>query len=449
MGNKLPVQKTMCIFAVSLITSEMKDKDQNKDHFWKDKVLAPVLVTAIGGTLLYAGKKFINWASKALEKLADKHIQSDSKQDSQTETTKWVIEEGNVSETKSETVTDMTQEGSETLVGELICKGETALVFGASDTGKSKIVSQWAAALAGGTDELSLPNHPIADHPQHVFYFDTEGQDIILDRLKQAFPLGMSIYMHYLTPEEDTPTLEEICDEIKKQICRFRGDCTVIIDNLSTFTDITKPRSVVDFLKNQLKRLKNIKRKQGYRLTILLVSHTTKEASDEHKSLGEADVAGASKLFELCDCVWAVELSRVQCPAKDGMKDHLRILKPLKWKHGNKNFVFLLQPEGEDMSFHFKYKCTSNEEDALKGKLEQPCVNTNVKDEDALQPTMSAKTCKKQKRSNAPISEKIKEKIRQLFKRKKPVTKIAELCNVSRPTVYKYTKDLLEERQRA
>lgn len=412
-----------------------KDINNNEGHWWRDKIIAPVLV----GTLLCAGKKIIDWASKELKGLWNKcKDKLNGKAEKDTPESKL----------KEET-TDMSEEEICPVVGKLICKGETALVFGASDTGKSRIVSQWAAALAGGTNELSVPNHPIADHPQHVFYYDTQGQTMIRTRLMKAFSQKDAAFMHYLTPKNGISTLEDICNNIEMQISQCGGDCTVVIDNLSTFTEITKPDKVIDFLENRLKQLKTIKQKQGHYLTIILLSHTTKAAADPHKSLAEPDVAGASQLFKLCDCVWAVELSRVQCPAEDGKEDYLRILKPLVWKHGNKNFVYLLQPEGEGMGFHFKYKCTSNEEDALKGKLEQPCVNTNVKDEAALQPVMSARTCKKQKRSNAPISEKIKKEIRQLFKKKKPMAEIAELCNVSRPTVYKYTKDLREKQQRA
>lgn len=137
-------------------------------------------------------------------------------------------------------------------------------------------------------------------------------------------------------------------------------------------------------------------------------------------------------------------------PTEDGKEDYLRILKPLKWKHGNKNFVYLLQPEGEGEDFHFKYKCTSNEEDALKGKLVEINVNMRVKNKDVVQPVIPSDSSKKQKRrSNAPIPKNIIDEIRRQFKKKKPVQEIAKFCKVSRPTVYKYTRDLRKEQQRA
>lgn len=253
-----------------------------------DKFVTQVMFPVLRKVLTYAGTLVVDAIGTGLKRLWGKWFsKTDDKQTLDMETTENEKAEENVKSSEFEETMDIPEKESKALIGNLICAEDTVLVFAQSDIGKSRIACQLVTALAGGMSELSLPGHPIANSPQHVFYFDTEGQDKILLQLKQAFPkVEKPEYIHYLKPKEGNPTLEGICKNIETQINNSKyGDCMVVIDNLSTFTDVTKPNDVVNFLKNKSKRLKDIKRRQGHHLTILLLSHTTKRAPLLTKSL--------------------------------------------------------------------------------------------------------------------------------------------------------------------
>lgn len=318
----------------------------------------------------------------------------------------------------------------------------TVLVAGYTNTGKSILALQIAVAAAGGKDYLTLPDRPpVIASGQKVLYISTED-NIPQSRITRArtalgdnqVNFGFKSYQHPASKKrQGVDEFACLYDLIKGWIMQQRGDCMVVIDNLSVFESMSVEQHVKRFY-NNLDELKSSYRRSGGYLTFLLVAHTADS---------RPDVQGIKGSGYLVDHAWPI-LMHCKRNSKNESSPRYLVLHKVKDDKG-----------GSDETYDFDY-CTDPfphyelaTEDVNTSVNEDvnvnESVNTNVNDEGALQFTESEKSSK----SNAHTSEEVIKKIRHLYQSgEKDITKIAKLCNVTRPTVYKYTKDLRKKLQR-
>ena len=316
----------------------------------------------------------------------------------------------------------------------------TALVAGITNAGKSILALQIAVTAAGGRDYLALPGKPpMIAGEQKVLYISTEA-NIPQGRIKAVKDaLGDSVANFKFQSYRPSTSNQEpgigdfvpLYNLLREWVQQQKGDCLIVIDNLTVFKSISVEFYVKDFC-TKLDEFKATCRQGGGCLTFLLVMHTGKPGPD-------IEGINGSKYWQ--KHAWPILMHCLRDPKSKASTRYLA-LRNFKDDRGatdeTYDFDYRTEPfphyelAAEDVS-------TDVNEDVNTDVNVNESVNTNVNDGNALQPTESAKPCKSNKRTPKEVIE----KIRYLYQfSKKSITEIAELCNVSRPTVYKYTEDL-------
>ena len=316
----------------------------------------------------------------------------------------------------------------------------TALVAGITNAGKSILALQIAVTAAGGKNYLALPGKPpMIAGEQKVLYISTEANipQGRINAVKDA--LGDSVanfkfqsYRPYTSNQEPgIGDFAPLYNLLREWVQQQRGDCLIVIDNLTVFKSISVESYVKDFCM-KLDEFKATCRQGGSCLTFLLVMHTGKPGPD-------IEGINGSKYWQ--KHAWPILMHCLRDPKSKASTRYLAL----------RNFKDDRGATDETYDFDYctdpfpHYELATEDVNTSVNEDVNESVNTNVNDESALQLTESEKTSK----SNAHTSEKVIKKIRHLYQSgEKDITKIAKLCNVTRPTVYKYTKDLRKKLQR-
>lgn len=304
----------------------------------------------------------------------------------------------------------------------IIHPGATALIAGFTNTGKSILALQIAAAAAGGKDYLTLPDRlPMTAGEQKVLYISTE-ENIPLSRVdavraalgdKQANFEFESFKFPESGSERGTDDFVPLYNLLEEWVQKQRGDCMVVIDNLSVFSSLSKEAYAKDFYKKQDK-LKTSYRQGGGRLTFLLVAHT----ADHHSCV--KSIKGSEALP---NHAWPILMHQQRDPKKESSPRYL-VLRKLKDDRG-----------GSDKEYDLDYRT----EPFSHYELAAEDVNTDVNAQDlpAIEEAQPKEGIK-----NAPLTPEEIAKIQQLEQEGIPAGQIAERLGRSRPTVNKYRNNV-------
>lgn len=220
------------------------------------------------------------------------------------------------------------------LIGDLLCEGELAILFGGTGEGKTALAVQAGNDIASGQSSTGLV---VEAEPQSVEYFDFELSDTQQTRryskefsngdgktyFTDLFPfhenfqrveMDASAHVFDRIAEWEQFMLREMDREIVES-----GARTVIIDNI---TYLAREQDKTKFALPLMQRLSEWKKERG--LSILVLAHTPKR--EELKSMSLNDLAGSRILANFADSVFSI--------GKSALDDRLRIIKQHKVRSG-------------------------------------------------------------------------------------------------------------------
>lgn len=180
------------------------------------------------------------------------------------------------------------------LVGPLLYRGDLAMMVSKPGVGKSAMSYYMAECIARGMESKLFHEPQGHQPPQKVYYFDAEMNS---DDMGERYPQGLSenfVRIQIKTPRRDVYyLLKDIIGIVS--LDDITSDKTVVIDNIAAAAFNNNNLNAKVLLAG-LKSIQAMFEKEGYRLTVIVVVHTTKEAKDSPEL---EDVAGSADLTRL------------------------------------------------------------------------------------------------------------------------------------------------------
>jgi len=244
------------------------------------------------------------------------------------------------------------EDGSDTykplpLVGTLFKRGDRAVVVSPPGIGKSIFCWQTGIAISEGRCVEYLPQDSDHSVPQKVYIYDGELDD---DDVKQRY--GRRKYSDNLVryPASKFRTVFYLLKHIYDITVGLDGDATFILDNLYAIMPTMTSEETRTFLDG----LDSIQRKaldKGYRITIIIVTHSQKDVNGIPRM---KDVAGSAHISRFAKS----ELSLAALP---GDNNQVALITNKK-RYSNKKDAFIIELQDTDY-LHFKFvKKVSNSE---------------------------------------------------------------------------------------
>lgn len=177
------------------------------------------------------------------------------------------------------------------LVGYLLYRGDLALLVSNPGVGKSAMGYDMADSIAKGMESKLFHEPQGHQSPQTVYYFDAEMNS---DDMGERYPQGLSenfVRIPVKTPRRNVYYLLKDIIEIIG-LDDITSDKTLVIDNIAAAAFKMDAKVLLAGLKS----IQAMFEKEGYRLTAIVVVHTTKEAKDRPEL---EDVAGSADLTRL------------------------------------------------------------------------------------------------------------------------------------------------------
>lgn len=220
------------------------------------------------------------------------------------------------------------------LIGDLLCEGELAILFGGTGEGKTALAVQAGNDIASAHSSTGLV---VETEPQCVSYFDFELSDTQHTRRysnefsngdgKTYFTDVFQFHENFQRVEMDASAhvFDRIAEweqfmlrEMDREIVES-GARTIIIDNI---TYLAREQDKTKFALPLMQRLSEWKKERG--LSILVLAHTPKR--DDARPMSLNDLAGSRILANFADSVFSV--------GKSSIDDRLRIIKQHKVRSG-------------------------------------------------------------------------------------------------------------------
>ena len=233
------------------------------------------------------------------------------------------------------------------LVGTLIKIGDRVILVGPPGSGKSALSWQLAITIALGKSPEFMPPNSEHASPQKVYIYDGELDD---DDIKQRY--GQQKYSDnlYRCSASKFRTVFYLLQHIYDITVGLDGDATFILDNLYAIMPTMTSEETRTFLDG----LDSIQRKaldKGYRITIIIVTHSQKDVNGIPRM---KDVAGSAHISRFAKS----ELSLAALP---GDNNQVALITNKK-RYSNKKDAFIIELQDTDY-LHFKFvKKVSNSE---------------------------------------------------------------------------------------
>lgn len=233
------------------------------------------------------------------------------------------------------------------LVGTLIKIGDRVILVGPPGSGKSALSWQLAITIALGKSPEFMPPNSEHASPQKVYIYDGELDD---DDIKQRY--GQQKYSDnlYRCSASKFRTVFYLLQHIYDITVGLDGDATFILDNLYAIM----PTMTSEETRNFLDGLDSIQHKaldKGYRITIIIVTHSQKDVNGIPRM---KDVAGSAHISRFAKS----ELSLAALP---GDNNQVALITNKK-RYSNKKDAFIIELQDTDY-LHFKFvKKVSNSE---------------------------------------------------------------------------------------
>lgn len=341
------------------------------------------------------------------------------------------------SETLNDAINKDTSTQEISLIHNMLYKGDTCLIVGAPNTGKSILAMQIGLDIAGGKKSKIAPNNDNqVIKPQQVYYYDGEMRN---SDIRKRFGENMGKYPNTFIRIQggELDSLGKLYNDVHQRITSEHPheDCTVIFDNISCFNRSKSTKDVNGFFLS-INTLKAKYERQGCNLTVIIVIHTAKNYK-KHKPLELNDLSGSAEFSRFANSAIALTESR--------FGNRKRVLKILKYKFGSTPSEVSVCNIASHPYLHLEYECSIPEEAALptpktaKPRITKESTLANQPVENNAQPN-SAKQDKRRK-----VTQEVLSQIKQLYNEGKTQQHIADLLQLCRKTVNKYIKSIKQE----
>ena len=178
------------------------------------------------------------------------------------------------------------EKGIEFLVSQYVRKGGCTVIYADKGVGKSILAHQIAMNIAEGTPCEAFPgdtNHT----PQKVFYFDAEmdGGDYA-ERGYGAEGANMECFTR---DDFSYNTGEQMLKDVKRVISKKPGDCTVVLDCISSYKfgmSISSPVDMRQFNRG-IDDIRKRAKDSNHSVSFIVVTHASKSDKDVQKGCQE------------------------------------------------------------------------------------------------------------------------------------------------------------------
>lgn len=376
-----------------------------------------------------------NWFCRKIGKQTEQENQTIKKQ-----------EELAPSETLNDAIDRDTNTQEISLIPNMLYKGDTCLICGAPNTGKSILAMQIGLDIAEGKKSKIVPNNSNQKiKPQQVFYYDGEMRN---SDIRKRFGESMGKYPNAFVRIQggELDNLGKLYNDVHQRITKEHPheDCTVIFDDIACFNRNKSTKDVNGFFLS-INTLKAKYERQGCNLTVIIVMHTTKNYK-KHKPLELNELSGSAEFGRFANSAIALTESR--------FGNSKRILKILKYKFGSIPSEVSVCNIVSHPYLHLEYECSMPEEAALptnktaKPKITNESTKANfehieMKDYQLVENNTQFNSAKRDKRRK--VTPAVLSRIKQLYNEGKTQQEIADLLQLCRKTVNKYLKALKQE----
>ncbi len=399
------------------------------------KTVTKIFEKSLIGVLIYLGKRVVNfvldWAGKKV--LYKKTIHDNHETEKPAESAP--------AETLNDALIKSTSKQGMSLIANLLFKGDTCLICGAPNTGKSILAMQIGLDIAGGKKSMIVPNNDNqVIEPQPVYYYDGEMRD---SDIRNRFGENMCKYPNSFLRVKggEINDLEQLYKDVSQRILKEHPheDCTVVFDNIACFNKKKRVDAVSNFLLS-INKLKAKYEKRGCNLTVLIVMHTAKEYN-KYKPLELNDLSGAAEFGRFANSAIALTESR--------FGNDRKVLKILKYKFGSIPNEVSINRIVSHPYLHFEYESSMSEEAALPTKKSKnvavrSCMTANSVQAvtEQFSATNNHIIVDNRQDKRRKVTPEVLLRMRQLYNEGKTQQKIAELLHLCRKTVNKYIKPI-------
>ena len=160
------------------------------------------------------------------------------------------------------------------LVGKLIGIEDICIIYSETGIGKSILTFQIANDIVNGTIS-AIQHDDQGEHiPQSVIFYDTELKGNDYDRRYPGYisPEALQILIDSNFISED-----DWIQDVEKRIMELGTDTTVVLDNITSAFPPMAAEQMRHFIKVKLRLLQDKARESGFRVTFIIVAHTTKD----------------------------------------------------------------------------------------------------------------------------------------------------------------------------
>ena len=161
------------------------------------------------------------------------------------------------------------------LVGDLVFKGDSIIIFSSDGEGKSTLAMNFCIDIASGSATSILPKKEISNSPlaQTVYYYDAELDDADIQmrygKYGYTFPDSLRRIPGIFN------SVEDLFNDIKERVSIATTDITICVDNLSAIFPSTSAKMAQDYFRRQME-IKDIAKSREHSVTFITVTHSTK-----------------------------------------------------------------------------------------------------------------------------------------------------------------------------
>ena len=208
------------------------------------------------------------------------------------------------------------------LLGELIYRGDTVILYGTPGSGKTSAALQMAIDLSlGNPSKLTPPECDGGLHnPVHIIYYDMEMDDndygLFFGLFERSRLSNIDFCRGVFFQNSDS-----FVKDVERKIKNCNDDTVVFIDNASCIGISLNPDGIRKLFLKDFKRMKLDCERRGFTVTFVVITHTNKEKN----------IYGSSNLANFCSTMLKME----RVPNEDRMILHVEKNR----KYGAKQFT--------------------------------------------------------------------------------------------------------------
>lgn len=224
------------------------------------------------------------------------------------------------------------------LIPHFIRKDGFVIIYADKSVGKSILAHQIARDIATGTPCEAFPKNEECK-PQRVIYLDAELTKG--DHVERGYQKIHNLDC-YIKDEFNYPTIKDMMQDVERLIWEVKGDCTVVLDCISSYkfgTSLASHTEMLGFNQGLDDIRKRAKEDFGAQVSFIVVNHANK---------GDKDVMKGCQEFEQnATCI--IRISKV-----DGHADYRKIEIARNRDKGEGDFwIVRMMPNTKDKPVHY------------------------------------------------------------------------------------------------